>query len=416
MRKKIILSCFGRRNNYLTPNYLNKKNFLLKMFTDIYVNNFTRNVLFYLNKIITINLLDKLYLRSSKNLSPTKVVSFPSIKIKSFIRLLLQKLIYKHKYNVYQKFVYEARLFNKIIINKLSSLNDNFYYYSYRNDSLEVFNYLSKQKPKVKKILEVPIAPAIFEKEIISKIQKLDKYKWENYSISNKNFNLIIKREKKEMKLADHIVAPSEFVKDKICNFYSIDRKKISVIPYAINEKNFLIRRNIRKNKTKIKVLTIGDVCIRKGVHYVYEVAKKLSDKFEFNWIGKSNLNFTGFEEVSKYINFLGEIPNNKIQKYLKQSDIYFLPSLCEGSSISLYEAYISRLYLIYSHNCGFELKNYKRKKIINLNINNMIKTFENLYKKKFLFDQKKIYDEKIDYFSIKKYEKNLDKLFKKIK
>jgi glycosyltransferase involved in cell wall biosynthesis len=172
--------------------------------------------------------------------------------------------------------------------------------------------------------------------------------------------------------------------------------KKISVIPYAINEKNFLIRGNIRKNKTKIKVLTIGDVCIRKGVHYVYEVAKKLSDKFEFNWIGKSNLNSTGFEEASKYINFLGEMPNNKIQKYLKQSDIYFLPSLCEGSSISLYEAYISRLYLIYSHNCGFELKNYKRKK--------------------FLFDQKKIYDEKIDYFSIKKYEKNLDKLFKKIK
>ena len=416
MRKKIILSCFGRRNNYLTPNYLNKKNFLLKMFTDIYVNNYTRNLLFYLKKIITINLLDKLYLRSSKNLSPTKVVSFPSITIKSFIRLLLKKLIYKNKYDVYQKFVYEARLFNKNIINKLSSLNDDFYYYSYRNDSLEVFNYLRKQKPKVKKILEVPIAPAIFEKEIISKIQKLDKYKWENYSISNKNFNIIIKREKKEIKLADHIVAPSEFVKDKICNFYSIDRKKISVIPYAINEKNFLIRRNIRKNKTKIKVLTIGDVCIRKGVHYVYEVAKKLSDKFEFNWIGKSNLNSTGFEEASKYINFLGEIPNNKIQKYLKQSDIYFLPSLCEGSPISLYEAYISRLYLIYSHNCGFELKNYKRKKIINLNINSMIKTFENLYKKKFLFDQKKIYDEKIDYFSIKKYEKNLDKLFEKIK
>ena len=51
------------------------------------------------------------------------------------------------------------------------------------------------------------------------------------------------------------------------------------------------------KKNTKIKVLTIGDVCLRKGVHYVYEVAKKLSDKFEFNWIGKSNLNFKGFEE-----------------------------------------------------------------------------------------------------------------------
>ena len=101
------------------------------------------------------------------------------------------------------------------------------------------------------------------------------------------------------------------------------------------------------------------------------------------------------------------EIPNNKIQKYLEQSNIYFLPSLCEGSPISLYEAYISRLYLIYSHNCGFELKNYKRKKI-NLNINHMIKTFENLYKKEFVFDKKEILKEKTDYFSIKKYEKKI--------
>ena len=47
-------------------------------------------------------------------------------------------------------------------------------------------------------MLEVPIAPAIFEKEV--KIQKLNKYKWEKYSISDTNFNTIIKREKKRNK------------------------------------------------------------------------------------------------------------------------------------------------------------------------------------------------------------------------
>ena len=47
------------------------------------------------------------------------------------------------------------------------------------------------------KILEVPIAPAIFEKEVVSKIQKLNKYKWEKYSISDTNFNTIIKRKKR---------------------------------------------------------------------------------------------------------------------------------------------------------------------------------------------------------------------------
>jgi len=415
MKKKIIISCFGRRNNYLTPNYLNKKNYLMIMFTDIYIGDFTRNLLFKINKFFKLNLLDRLYLRSNKNLPSNIVISFPFIRVKSLIKVLLNKFIYKNNNDSYYKFIYESKIFNQNIIHRLSLISKNFFFYSYRNDSLEAFNYLRKTKPKVKKILEVPIAPAIFEKKIISKIQSLNKYKWENRIINNKNFNKIIEREKKEIKIADHIVVPSEFVKNKICQFYSTNKKKISVIPYAINEKYFLLKSIKRKSKAKIKVLTVGDVCLRKGVHYVYEVAKKLSDRFEFNWIGKSNLNSLGHEEASKYINFFGEIPNNKISKYLEISDIYFLPSLCEGSSISLYEAYMSRLYLIYSNNCGFELKDYKRKKIVKLNVNSMVKIFENLHKNKSIFDKKSIFRDKINYFSIKKYEKNFNNMLKKI-
>ena len=415
MRKKIIISCFGRRNNYLTPNYLNKKNYLKIMFTDFYVSDFTRHLLFNINRFVKLDLLDQLYLRSNKNLPSNKVISFPIIRVKSLIRLLFNKFIYKNSHDIYYKFIYEAQLFNQNIIYRLSLISNNFFFYSYRNDSLEVFNYLRKVKPKVKKILEVSIAPAIFEKKIISKIQSLNKYKWENKIIDNKNFNKIIEREKKEIKVADHIVVPSEFVKNKICHFYSTNKKKISVIPYAINKKYFLPKSSKRKYKAKIKVLTVGDVCLRKGVHHVYEVAKKLSDKFEFNWIGKSNLNSLGYKEASKYINFFGELPNNKIYKHLEKSDIYFLPSLCEGSSISLYEAYMSRLYLIYSNNCGFELKDYKRKKIVKLNVNSMVKIFKNLHKNKSVFEKKSIFKDKTNYFSIKKYERNFNNMLKKI-
>ena len=127
MKKKIMLSCFGRRNNYLTPNYLNKKNYLKIMFTDIYVNNYLRNALFYLEKIVKIKLLNKIYLRSSKNLPSSKVISYPSIRIKSLIRSLLNKFIYKKNFDIYKKFVFESQLFNENIIKKLSSFNDNFF-------------------------------------------------------------------------------------------------------------------------------------------------------------------------------------------------------------------------------------------------------------------------------------------------
>ena len=200
MRKKIIISCFGRRNNYLTPNYLNKKNYLKIMFTDFYVSDFTRHLLFNINRFVKLDLLDQLYLRSNKNLPSNKVISFPIIRVKSLIRLLFNKFIYKNSHDIYYKFIYEAQLFNQNIIYRLSLISNNFFFYSYRNDSLEVFNYLRKVKPKVKKILEVSISTSIFEKKIISKIQSLNKYKWENKIIDNKNFNKIIEREKKKLK------------------------------------------------------------------------------------------------------------------------------------------------------------------------------------------------------------------------
>ena len=128
MRKKIIISCFGRRNNYLTPNYLNKKNYLKIMFTDFYVSDFTRHLLFNINRFVKLDLLDQLYLRSNKNLPSNKVISFPIIRVKSLIRLLFNKFIYKNSNVIYYKFIYEAQLFNQNIIYRLSLISNNFFF------------------------------------------------------------------------------------------------------------------------------------------------------------------------------------------------------------------------------------------------------------------------------------------------
>ena len=75
----------------------------------------------------------------------------------------------------------------------------------------------------------------------------------------------------------------------------------------------------------------------------------------------------------------------------------------------------MSRLYLIYSNNCGFELKDYKRKKIVKLNVNSMVKIFKNLHKNKSVFEKKTIFKDKTNYFSIKKWERNFNNMLKKI-
>ena len=137
-----------------------------------------------------------------------------------------------------------------------------------------------------------------------------------------------------------------------------------------------------------------------------------LGDKFEFIWVGKSNLNSKGMKEASKYIKFIGEVPNNKITEYFSASDIYFLPSLCEGSAISLYEAYLNRLVLVYSKNCGFEINTSTKNRVIELDSKKMIVEFKKIYlnKHKIQFKKNK------NIYSINSYEKKFSNFLDEIK
>ena len=407
MKKKIIFCCFGRRNNYLTANFLSRKNLLQKMYTDLYISRNQFNFLFFFKKFLNFKIINKILMRHSESIADENVKSFPGILIISLLKKFLSL-------NIYGLFVSEAKLFNNKITKDIKLLKGTTHVYSFRNDSLELFKYLKSNHPTVKKILEVAVAPAKFEKDIISSIKQNKFKKWEINLNKNRSFNEIIKKEIEEMKLSDYILVPSKFVKSKIISNYSINPKKINIIPYAIsknkNIKSIKIKK-INKNR-RLKVLTVGDVCLRKGVHHVYNVAKMLGDKFEFIWVGKSNLNSKGMKEASKYIKFIGEVPNNKINEYFSASDIYFLPSLCEGSAISLYEAYLNRLVLVYSKNCGFEINTSTKNRVIELDTKKMIVEFKKIYLNK----HKKKFKKNKNIYSINSYEKKFSNFLDKIK
>ncbi len=410
MKKKIIFCCFGRRNNYLTANFLSRKKLLQKMYTDFYISRRQFKFLFFFKKIFDLKIINKILMRHSKNIKDDNIKSFPRTLILPFLK---QLFIIKNL-NIYNLFVNRAKLFNYKIIEDIKLLKDTTHVYGFRNDSLELFKYLKIHKPNIKKILEVPVAPAKFEKNIISSIREKKFKKWEINLNRNKSFNQVIKREIEEMKLADKIIVPSMFVKSKIVSNYFIYPQKIKIIPYAIAKNNntkFIKRHKIKKN-TRLKVLTVGDVCLRKGVHHVYRVAKALKDKFEFIWVGKSNLNSDAMKEASKYIKFVGEVPNNKINEYFTTSDIYFLPSLCEGSAISLYEAYQNQLFLVYTKNCGFEINTSINNKVVELNSKKMINEFEKIYMNKIKIKFKK----NKNIYSISTYEKKFSNFLDKIK
>jgi glycosyltransferase involved in cell wall biosynthesis len=60
-------------------------------------------------------------------------------------------------------------------------------------------------------------------------------------------------------------------------------------------------------------------------------------------WLRK----FVGQHKLGKNVHFLGRVPNQRIRKLMKASDIFFLPSLWEGIALTLYEAMACELAVV---------------------------------------------------------------------
>ena len=93
MKKKIIFCCFGRRNNYLTANFLSRKNLLQKMYTDLYISKNKFNFLFFFKKFLNFKIINKILMRHSESIADENVKSF-SWNINNFFI----KKIFKFKY------------------------------------------------------------------------------------------------------------------------------------------------------------------------------------------------------------------------------------------------------------------------------------------------------------------------------
>lgn len=59
-------------------------------------------------------------------------------------------------------------------------------------------------------------------------------------------------------------------------------------------------------------------------------------------------------------INYYGKIPHAEIHKFFDQSDVFVLPSLAEGSSLSVYEAIAAGMPCIVTENVGSVIEDKK--------------------------------------------------------
>lgn len=149
------------------------------------------------------------------------------------------------------------------------------------------------------------------------------------------------------------ILSLSKEQKDLINNVYNISKDKIKVIGGGYDGEVFFPPLN-KLYKEEIKIIYAGKLSYAKGVASLIKVFDRLKHKYNVRLLivgtgtGKEeqHIKDLGYELKSK-IEFIGEVPQEKLGELFRQSDIFILPSFYEGLSLVTIEALASGLLVV---------------------------------------------------------------------
>jgi glycosyltransferase involved in cell wall biosynthesis len=219
--------------------------------------------------------------------------------------------------------------------------------YAFTTAALEIFK--AARQNGLMTVLEQTIAPRAVEEELIAAEHRYFP-EWEPSRGRGASTEQTIERERAEWQLADLIICGSEFVRQGVARCGGPTERCV-VVPYGVDAAFSRAARSLHDGP--LRVLSVGQVGLRKGIASVVETARLLGGAAEFRWVGPVDLRPNARVHVERYVKLTGAIPRNQILPHFEWADVFFLPSLCEGSATVTYEALTSGLPVIATPNTG---------------------------------------------------------------
>lgn len=132
-------------------------------------------------------------------------------------------------------------------------------------------------------------------------------------------------------------------------------RFEVDVIPPGVDCKNFYPRDREREDR-KVRILFLGRMdSVRKGIPYLFRAISELETKkpYEVLLVGDGPMR-PEFERLAKEmrltnVSFLGAVYGERMAELYRNCDIFTLPSLAEGTPVSILEAMASALPVVAS-------------------------------------------------------------------
>lgn len=218
--------------------------------------------------------------------------------------------------------------------------------YTFNSAGLELMR--AAKNAGLRTIMEQTIAPRAVEADILR--QAIEKYPEWAVRGSDPDTPAFIKREEEEWGVADLILCGSRFVAHGIA-LRGGPVEKCRVVPYGVDT-HFQLQRRVR-SPGPLRVLTVGQVGLRKGTAVVWDAARLVGAQAEFRMVGGLAVPKGALAKKPLNVELCGTVPRSEIFEHYKWADVFLLPSLCEGSATVTYEAMLAGLPVICTENTG---------------------------------------------------------------
>lgn len=150
----------------------------------------------------------------------------------------------------------------------------------------------------------------------------------------------------------DQITCMSEYVRDGLVSV-GVPAERITVIPYPWMDQAANIAP--RENRSgPLVVGFVGAIGLRKGAPYFLEVARQMAPgRMRFVMVGDVLLDRNKLAAYGDRVEFPGAVPRSSVADWLRQFDVFFFPSTCEGSAGAVMEAMGNSLPVLTTVNAG---------------------------------------------------------------
>jgi len=336
-----VVAQLGARMHYAVPRILYAANQLERLFTDLYGNFGWPQWCSALPEPIQPRDFRRIAGRTAKGVPSDRVTAFNLLGL----RYAHRRRRARSRGDFTRAFLWAGRtLCNKVITHGLGEADG---VYVYNTAGLEILEAASAGKRRA--IVEQTIAPLRFENNLLQEERKRFPA-WQKPMEAGKDFERLCRREESEWRIADTIICGSDFVRDSIAASGG-PRERCVVVNYGVDQRFRCEPRESRRGP--LRVLTVGAVGLRKGSPYLIDAARKVGKEAIFRLVGGLECNAEIAGLCPENVELIGSVPHSEMLQHFAWADAFLLPSLCEGSATSIYEALSASLPVICTPNCG---------------------------------------------------------------